>query len=100
MTLSIEGNYAECRYAKCRDYLNVTLSVVMLNVAMSVVMLNVAMSVFMLNVAMSVLVLNVAMSVFMLNVAILSVISPRPLTLASKLGELTRYLFGAKKRKS
>jgi hypothetical protein len=60
-------------------------------------MLNVAMSIFMLNVAMSVFMLNVAMSVFMLNVAILSVISPRPLTLASKLGELARRLCRAKK---
>ncbi len=29
-----EGHYAECRYAVCRDYLNVMLSVVRLNVIM------------------------------------------------------------------
>jgi hypothetical protein len=32
--ISIECHYAEFRYAECRDYLNVILSVVMMNVVM------------------------------------------------------------------
>jgi hypothetical protein len=39
---SIERHHADCRYAECRDYLNVMLSVVMLNVIkLTVIMLNV-----------------------------------------------------------
>ncbi len=57
MTLSIDiqHNSIECHYAECRDYLNVTLSVVMLNVVMlSVVMLSVVMlNVVMLSVVVS-----------------------------------------------
>ena len=44
MTPSIERRYAGGRYAKCRDYLHVMLSVVMLSVVtLSVVMLSVVM---------------------------------------------------------
>ncbi len=44
MPLGIESSYAEYRYAECRDYLNVILSVIMLNVIiLSVVTLNVIM---------------------------------------------------------
>jgi hypothetical protein len=58
---SIEGHYAECRYAKCHDHLNVMLSVVMLNVIMlSVVRLNV-----------------VLLSVVRLNAVMLSVVAPQ-----------------------
>jgi hypothetical protein len=41
---SIECHYAECSYAECHDYLNDTLSVVMLNVfLLSITRLNVVM---------------------------------------------------------
>jgi hypothetical protein len=41
---SVELYYAESRYAECRNYLNVMLSVIMLNVPMlSVIVLNIVM---------------------------------------------------------
>jgi hypothetical protein len=44
MPLVIESRYAEFRYAECRNYLNVMLSVFMLNVVLlSAIMLNVVM---------------------------------------------------------
>ncbi len=100
MTLSIE-----CRYAKCRDYLNVILSFIMLIVIMlSVVRLNVVMmsdvmlsvvmfSVAMLSVAMlSVAMLSVAMlSVVMLNVVMLSVVAPRSNLISHKMTEYTFF---------
>ncbi len=98
MTLSIE-----CRYAKCRDYLNVILSFVMLNViTLSVVRLNVVMvsdvmlSVIMLSVVMlSVAMLSVIMlSVVMLNVVMLSVVAPRSNLISHK---MTEYPFFDKK---
>ncbi len=62
MTVSIECRCAECRYAKCHDYLNVMRSVIMLNVIMlNVIILNVGM-------------LNIVMlNVVMLNVVMLSI---------------------------
>jgi hypothetical protein len=44
LSLDIQHNSIECRYAGCRDYLNVMLSTVMLNdVMLSVARLNVIM---------------------------------------------------------
>ncbi len=44
MTISIECFYTERRYAECRDYLNVMLSVIMRNsIMLSVIMMNVVM---------------------------------------------------------
>ncbi len=44
MILSIECRYADFRYAECRDYLNVMLSVVMMsNVTLNVIILSVVM---------------------------------------------------------
>ncbi len=55
-TNTLAYNSIECRFAECRDYLNVMLSVVMLNV-----------------IILSVITLNV----IMLNVVVLSVVAPR-----------------------
>jgi hypothetical protein len=67
---TIECHYAKCcRYAECRDYLNVMLSVVMLIVVMlNIVMLNVIM-----------------LSVDGLNAIFLSVVVPNQLTQKTKI---------------